>query len=317
MTEEMVVIEGKEVALLNVEKAQQILSECKNVDEVKDIRDRAVAVATYLRVKKASTQARDDAFEIALRAERRMGQMLAEVEKNTGTRGQLIGKGIIGNSNTESPIKTLAEIGVTPKESSRAQRLAALPEQEFDGRIKAARAKEEKLTSARVLAVTSASDHDGDSWMTPAEYIEKARAVMGTINIDPASSEEANKIVKATRYCSKKDNGLVAQWFGNVWLNPPYSQPLIEQFVDKLLSSDVDRAVVLVNNSTDTGWFHKLFAFMDDADIICFPRGRLSFSLPGGKKVEGNRQGQAFFFFNCDPVAVVKNFSDVGVLLRK
>src|SRR5450432_2540331 len=63
-----------------------------------------------------------------------------------------------------------------------------------------------------------------NEWYTPAKYIEAARAVMGSIDLDPASCKIANRTVKATRYCSKEENGLSKEWTGNIWLNPPYGR---------------------------------------------------------------------------------------------
>ncbi len=67
------------------------------------------------------------------------------------------------------------------------------------------------------------------------EILEDVRAVLGQIDLDPASCEFAQKRVKAKRYFTKQDDGLQQRWFGNVFLNPPYQMPAIEQFTDKLL----------------------------------------------------------------------------------
>lgn len=57
---------------------------------------------------------------------------------------------------------------------------------------------------------------------TPKWLVEIARYVLGGIDLDPASSEFANQVVKAPRIYTAEDNGLLApRWDGRVFLNPP------------------------------------------------------------------------------------------------
>ncbi len=72
--------------------------------------------------------------------------MLKETPKNEGTKNQLTGRGTIGGSSEEPPIvpPTLASIGITKKQSSRAQKLAdidAIIQERKDAANMAERAK--------------------------------------------------------------------------------------------------------------------------------------------------------------------------------
>lgn len=60
---------------------------------------------------------------------------------------------------------------------------------------------------------------------TPPDIIEGVRAVLGSIDLDPASCEVANTIVKAKKIYTKEDDGLVQDWLGRVFLNPPGGKP--------------------------------------------------------------------------------------------
>ena len=65
---------------------------------------------------------------------------------------------------------------------------------------------------------------ESNEWYTPKEIMEAVRRVLGTIDLDPASTPEANETVKATKIYTIGDNGLRWQWHGSVWLNPPYGK---------------------------------------------------------------------------------------------
>lgn len=132
--------------LIRYEAARTALAEAHRVDEVKDIRDKAEALAAYAR------QAKDAdliqyATEIKVRAERRCGELLARTEKNTGARGA----GPIAVERYDRDTPTLADMGLSKDESSRYQQLAAMPDEHFETAVATAKATAGEVTSAFML----------------------------------------------------------------------------------------------------------------------------------------------------------------------
>lgn len=76
---------------------------------------------------------------------------------------------------------------------------------------------------------------DSPEWYTPSCFVESARLVMGGIDLDPASHEEANRTVKAERFFTEDDNGLAYMWRGRVFLNPPGGKGLVNAFWQKAM----------------------------------------------------------------------------------
>jgi phage N-6-adenine-methyltransferase len=151
-----------------------------------------------------------------------------------------------------------------------------------------------------------------NEWYTPPEYIEAARAMMGTIDLDPASSEIANRTVCASEYFTKEDSGLGKPWAGHVFMNPPYSSELIKQFASKfaghVLSEEIVQGIVLVNNATETAWFREL---VDCAAAVVFTAVRVKFLDPQGNP-GAPLQGQAIIYFGSYPGDFLSAFSRFG-----
>lgn len=156
-------------------------------------------------------------------------------------------------------------------------------------------------------------------WHTPIEYIEAAREVLGTIDLDPASSELANQTVKAKQFFTADDDGLNHEWRGRIWLNPPFNKDkskgaTIDQFVDKLIASSFEAAIILVDNATETRWFRKL---ADNSSAIVFTTGRINFFKGGIQEAGSPTRGQTFFYFGSAVNRFYATFQQFGWCAQK
>lgn len=149
-----------------------------------------------------------------------------------------------------------------------------------------------------------------NEWYTPKEYIDAARRAMGSIDLDPASSEIANKVVQASEIYTIETDGLSHKWHGNVWLNPPYASDLIKLFVDKVSAEaeNISQAIILVNNATETRWFSEL---VKASSAVVFPTGRVNFYKPDGS-IGAPLQGQAVFYIGSRSTQFLAEFMPFG-----
>lgn len=156
----------------------------------------------------------------------------------------------------------------------------------------------------------------GTEWYTPRDIIEGARVAMGGIDLDPASTAEANEVIKASVFLTVLHDGLRYPWQGRVWLNPPYARSSIGHFINKLLAEHdaghVEQACVLTNNATETRWFQLLAR---SAAALCLVAGRIRFWHPGHTGT-GPLQGQVVFYLGTDTEAFEGAFAALGLIVR-
>lgn len=150
-------------------------------------------------------------------------------------------------------------------------------------------------------------------WYTPGHVIEAARRVLGEIDLDPASCEQANETVRAAEYFTEEDDGLTRDWHGRVWLNPPYqgkAGAFAAKLAESYASGDVKAGILLITAlTTDTRWFRALWD-----GVLCFTYGRIKFDGEGGSS---NTAGSAFVYFGPDPDAFQREFGEFGAVVER
>jgi ParB family chromosome partitioning protein len=328
MTRELVRSQSFVVCSYDAASKAVALADAKFVDEVMKIHDEAVRMKTFAEITK-DHELVNNATEIHRRAERKLGELIDAQRKSgllaKGTRGQLEGKKpgtgkgqgkavakVSGGAGTATPETiTLEQAGVSKNLARRANKAFMMPEQKFEADL--SRRKEKAVTAITGTQTIRGTEGTGEfERYTPSIYIAAVRAAMGEIDLDPATCEQAQKVVKALRYYTVDEDGLSKPWEGRVWLNPPYHRKLQPLFIDKLIaelkSGRTTEAIVLTNNCTDTDWFHTA---LSTADAVCFAHGRIPFYTPDGTDVAPT-QGQAFFYYGPNVEKFQICFADIG-----
>ena len=132
---------------------------------------------------------------------------------------------------------------------------------------------------------------------TPSLIAIWARQVMGCIDLDPASCEAANRVIRASRFYTAEDNGLHQPWAGRVFINPPFNGGLLRLFartlMAELLEGDVTRAVFLapvVGNK----WVNQMFGLCDTFSVL---HTRIPWEGPGSG-ISGSAMTHGLWTFN-------------------
>ena len=295
-------------ALAFPDKIDAALALIDDPKKAKELLDKADAMAHYAHRIKADTRIANAILYGKLKIVAKVGELSPATPKNQ------TGRGNKSASPTEGLFAT-ATIAAYRKVAHNRERIDTYYQHAGES------IDSGKESSMSISGFVSYCGADGNlaksftgevEWYTPARFIESARRVMGSIDLDPASNDYAQQTVKADRYFTADTGGLDKSWNGNVFLNPPFKMPLVEQFVGKLCQSykdkSVTQAILLTNNNSDTGWWHA--AAMASASI-CFTRGRVKFYNRAGES-SAPTNGQTFFYFGRRLAAFRKEFGRFG-----
>ena len=117
-----------------------------------------------------------------------------------------------------------------------------------------------------------------DRWLTPLDLISP----LGDFDLDPCGESFHN-----TAKTIYTEGGLDKEWFGRVWLNPPYSE--VEKWLDRLVEHG--NGIALVFARMDVKWAQKI---LPQVTSVFFPKGRLYF-LTKELKTKGNAGAPSMF----------------------
>jgi len=158
-----------------------------------------------------------------------------------------------------------------------------------------------------------------NEWYTPPKYLDAVRLVMGGIDLDPASCAEANEVVQATHFYTIKQDGLSQEWWGRVFLNPPYGRSKGEsnqkiwsaRLIQQYETGNVTEAILLVNAVPGCKWFRPLWNYP-----LCFVEGRIKF-YDGKRTPKNSTHDSVFVYMGSRPLTFTEVFSQFGVIAVK
>lgn len=112
-----------------------------------------------------------------------------------------------------------------------------------------------------------------DEWLTPPGIVQS----LGVFDLDPCSPVE-RPWDTAINHLTVEDDGLLRDWTGRVWMNPPYGD---ETGVWMKRLADHGNGIALVFARTETAWFFD--SVWGRADAVLFFRGRIAFCHVNGE----------------------------------
>ena len=118
----------------------------------------------------------------------------------------------------------------------------------------------------------------------------------------PSLAYRKNHVQQAGQWPCTKLGG------GRIWLNPPYSKPLIWQFVEKL--AEHGNGIALLFNRCDSNKFQDII--FTKATGMMFLRNRIKFFRPDGTRGDSPGCGSVLIAFGRENAEILRNCSLQG-----
>lgn len=146
-----------------------------------------------------------------------------------------------------------------------------------------------------------------DEWYTPKYIIDS----LGIFDLDPCAPMKPLYNTAKVMY-NKEDDGLTKEWDGRVWLNPPYSRPLIEKFIVRM--SKHGNGIALLFNRCDSKMFQDVI--FKTATGILFLKGRIKFLTQDGSISGSQGCGSVLIAFGEDNAEILRTCGIDGMFFR-
>jgi len=147
-----------------------------------------------------------------------------------------------------------------------------------------------------------------DEWLTPPWILED----LGPFDLDPCAPVNRPWDMAKNHY-TIRDDGLNKQWFGRIWLNPPYDHKKMWNWFNKLWIHGDGIALIFARTET-SGFFRWVW---EKANAVFFIKGRLYFHYPDGSKSKANSGGPSVLIaYGSNNIRTLKNSNIQGKFIE-
>lgn len=150
------------------------------------------------------------------------------------------------------------------------------------------------------------SSHRTDEWYTPKHVLDS----LGEFDLDPCAPVSPLYRTAAVMV-DKTMDGLSWQWRGRVFLNPPYSQPLLDGFMSRMARHG--NGIALLFNRCDSRVFRQYV--LGAASAVKFLDDRIKFLSPDGKPGTSPRCGNILVAYGADNVQALYRCGLAGTVV--
>lgn len=145
-----------------------------------------------------------------------------------------------------------------------------------------------------------------DEWLTPPEVIK----ALGEFDLDP-SSPVNRPWPTARNHYTVEDDGLLHEWMGRVWMNPPYGEET-GVWMERLANHGDGVACIFAR--TETQWFFD--TIWKKADAVFFFKGRLSFYHVTGEQGDSAGAPSVLIAYGRNNVEAIRRSGLNGILVE-
>ena len=143
-----------------------------------------------------------------------------------------------------------------------------------------------------------------DEILSPPAVLKDVRLAFGTIDLDPCSSETAQKEVQATAWYGAGEDGLKRPWKGSVHVFPPLDRvpAFALKVLDELDACRVPRAALLAPFDLTDSWLDRVLAH-DRLRVVVIENGRRPYRLGGTAETWTPACRMTLYLFGIDESA--------------